>query len=221
MTRTFRGQRAYGEPRPRLMPGGRSQPAPHTAAGAPARSQSTRCTTCAPPSPRLPAPPPDGGFRRALPCPPGVTYCVTASVLPPLDYNFLLRELLEGASMRALGNALRSTMGSSPWHFMSNVRRRRGVEGWRFGETAEEGTRSSVNGVRQTPRTAPCLSQTPSSLSPHNCPRPLQSHALRRQLVRASRHSPYKMEEVVYGLVSYVGAVNPGSDVHIYPGAGE
>ncbi|GBF89438.1 hypothetical protein Rsub_02010 [Raphidocelis subcapitata] len=69
----------------------------------------------------------DGGFRRALPCPPDVTYCVTASVLPPLDFNHLLRQLLEGKTMGILSKALRSTLGGSPWQFLTQfVRANRG-----------------------------------------------------------------------------------------------
>jgi hypothetical protein len=63
----------------------------------------------------------DGGFRRALPCPPGVTFCVTASVLPPLDPYEILRNLLESDTLKAISWALRSTLGTAPWQFISNV----------------------------------------------------------------------------------------------------
>lgn len=101
--------------------------------------------------------PPDGGFRRQLPCPPDVTFCVTASVLPPLNLNDMVRALLEGSTIRALARAITTTMGSSPFQFFT-------------------------------------------------------------QVIMQNRVADYKLDEVVYGAVSYVTAVNPGKHVHIYPG---
>lgn len=65
----------------------------------------------------------DGGFRRALPCPPDVTFCVTASVLPPLNFRELMNSLSEPHTVRVLRRALSSTLGASPmqvtlgWHW--------------------------------------------------------------------------------------------------------
>ncbi|KAI8468390.1 MAG: hypothetical protein J3K34DRAFT_459882 [Monoraphidium minutum] len=99
----------------------------------------------------------DGGFRRALPCPPNVTYCVTASVLPPLDFHELLDTLSEPHTARLLRRALSSTLGAKPMQFV-------------------------------------------------------------RSVVAKNRQKGYKADEVVLGTVAYLTAVNPGPDVHIYPG---
>ncbi|KIZ03627.1 hypothetical protein MNEG_4327 [Monoraphidium neglectum] len=99
----------------------------------------------------------DGGFRRALPCPPNVTFCVTASVLPPLNFRELLDSLNEPYTNRVLRRALSSTLGAHPMAFIQNV-------------------------------------------------------------MLKNKVTSYKVDEVVLGTVAYLSAVNPGPDVHIYPG---
>jgi hypothetical protein len=109
----------------------------------------------------IPTPPPkphaDGGFRRALPCPPGVTFCITASPLPPLDFRQIWDGLSQPQNMRLMRTALGSTLGASPYAF------------------------------------------------------------LRDAVARGGRPT-FKVDEVVYGMAAYLAAVNPGPDVHIYPG---
>jgi hypothetical protein len=50
-----------------------------------------------------------------------VTFCVTASVLPPLNFRELLDSLNEPYTNRVLRRALSSTLGAHPMAFIQNV----------------------------------------------------------------------------------------------------
>lgn len=56
-----------------------------------------------------------------MPCPPGVTYCVTVSALPPVTWTQLINGLLETDTMGLLQRAVRSTLGAKPLQFALNV----------------------------------------------------------------------------------------------------
>jgi hypothetical protein len=88
-----------------------------------------------------------------------VTFCITASVLPPLDFGQLLTSLLETNTMRVFSRAISSTLGSKPVQFFLNV-------------------------------------------------------------LLPNRFANYKINEVIWALVSYLSAVNPGPGVQIWPGEG-
>jgi hypothetical protein len=64
----------------------------------------------------------DGGFSRQLPCPPGVTYCVTVSVIPPyLSARQMIGVLLESTAVKVIRGMLTTTMGSSLVKFVTDV----------------------------------------------------------------------------------------------------
>ena len=111
MTRTFKGMQAYGEP-PQWQQARAAAAAAARGLYAPARP---------PPPPPAAPPPSDGGFRRQLPCPPDVSFCITVSALPPVTWADLVHSLLESDTMRLLQGALRSTLGKSPMQFVMNV----------------------------------------------------------------------------------------------------
>lgn len=92
----------------------------------------------------------DGGFRQNMPCPPGVTYCVTVSALPPVTWPQVVHALLEPGTMRVLQRALTSTLGARPLQFAANVLLPNRNGDWSLGKVLF-GTLAYFSGVNPDP----------------------------------------------------------------------